>query len=365
MAALNDWLREHAEALDQSQDQADAVMPQLAAGGRFRVGVPTELGGDGGDVRDAIRAIAEVAEQSVTAAFVYWGQRTFIEYLLHSPNAALRERLLPALLDGRLAGATGLSNAMKFLSGMEPLQINAEVEQGGWRLDGQLAWVTNLHPAHFVVAAAVAPSDAAPPVIVVFDSEAAGVQRGANLELIALRGSHTAAVKLTRVAAGPEHVISADAANWLPRVRPAFLGMQCGMSIGLARASLAQAAGVAGSGRGPLGERIAAARLALDQQVETLLDGVATGRFVSHPAEMFRLRIALAGSVQEALMLELQARGGLAYLEQHQQGFGRRWRESAFIPVITPSLTQLQAALAKQAAEQAAERVAERAAGQA
>jgi alkylation response protein AidB-like acyl-CoA dehydrogenase len=353
MATLHDWLREHAEALDQSpaQELADTVMPALAADGRFRVGVPTELGGTGGDVRDAIRAIAAVAEHSVTAAFVYWGQRTFIEYLLRSPNTALRERLLPALLDGGLAGATGLSNAMKFLSGMEPLQINAEVEPGGWRLDGQLAWVTNLRPAHFVVAAAVAPSDGTPPVVVMFDSEAAGVRRSANLELIALRGSHTAAVKLTQVAAGPEHVISADAANWLPQVRPAFLGMQCGMSIGLARASLAQAAGVAGSGRGLLGDRIAAARLVLDQQVETLLNGVAEDRFVTHPAEMFRLRIALAGSVQEALMLELQARGGLAYLEQHQQGFGRRWRESAFIPVITPSLTQLQAALAKQAAQ--------------
>lgn len=352
MAALYDWLQEHADTLDQSELLADAILPALAADGRFGVGVPARLGGAGGDARDAICSIAEVARHSVTAAFVYWGHRTFIEYLLQSPNAALCERLLPALLDGRLAGATGLSNAMKFLSGMEPLQIKAEPEQQGWRLDGQLAWVTNLRPASFVVAAAVAPSSGAAPVIVAFDNQAEGVQRGANLDLIALRGSNTAAVRLEQVLAGPQDVISGDAPNWLPGVRPAFLGMQCGMSIGLARASLEQAA-TAAAGRGKLGTRIAEAQATLEQQAATLLAGVAEGRFVSHAAELFRLRIALAESVQQALMLELQARGGMAYLTAHQQGFGRRWRESAFIPVITPSLTQLQAALDQHAARQA------------
>ena len=52
----------------------------------------------------------------------------------------------------------------------------------------------------------------------------------------------------------------------------------------------------------------------------------------------------------EALTLELHAKGGHAYLEQEQDGFARRWREAAFIPVITPSITQLQAALARHAA---------------
>jgi len=354
MSALHEWLREHADTLDQQQLLADELMPALAAAGRFRVGVPVALGGDGGSVGDAICAIAEVAEHSVTAAFVYWGQRTFIEYLLQSPNTALCQRLLPQLLDGRLAGATGLSNAMKFLSGMEPLQITAAADAGsaGWQLNGQLAWVTNLHPAHFVAAAAVAPADGAAPIVVVFDSKATGVQRSANLELIALCSSHTAAPKLEQVAVSAAEVISANAPNWLPQVRPAFLGMQCGMSIGLARASLQVAATLAGSKRGQLSARIAEAQAVLAQQQAALLAGVADGRFVRQAAELFRLRIALAESVQQALALELQAKGGLAYLVDQQHGFSRRWRESAFIPVITPSLTQLQAALAQQAVTQ-------------
>ncbi len=87
---------------------------------------------------------------SLTAAFVFWGQRAFIEYLLQSPNRALGDRLLGDLLAGTLAGATGLSNAMKFLSGIEALQVTATRGGGdGWNLDGRLPWVTNLRKGRF------------------------------------------------------------------------------------------------------------------------------------------------------------------------------------------------------------------------
>ena len=355
MTGLYDWLARHADSLDQSEELADQVMPALAAQGCFLAGVPSHLGGSGGDVRDAIDGIAEVARHSLTAAFVYWGQRSFIEYLLQSPNAALRDRLLPQLMAGTLAGATGLSNAMKFLSGMEPLQIDAspDKENDGWTLNGKLAWITNLRPQRFVAAAAVAPVNGAPAAVVAFAGDAAGVQRSANLQLIAMRGSNTAAVRLEGVAVAPENIISSQAPDWLPRVRPAFLGMQCGMSIGLARAGLDHAARTldnGAKGRGQLGERIAAARDALTLHTQHLLEGVADGRFVADAPTLFKLRIALADLVQQALTLELHAKGGHAYLEQEQDGFARRWREAAFIPVITPSITQLQAALAKHAA---------------
>ncbi|MFA9218624.1 MAG: acyl-CoA dehydrogenase, partial [Sphingomonadaceae bacterium] len=323
----------------------------------FRAGVPLAQGGvagEYGDVRDAILSIANVARYSVTAAFVYWGQRSFIEYLLQGENAALRERLLPTLLDGTLAGATGLSNAMKFLSGMETLSVHGSrnAADDGWILNGKLPWITNLRPQRFVAAAAVAPVDGATPLIAIFASDDAGVQRSANLQLIAMRGSHTAAVQLDQVAAGPEYIITDAAPQWLARVRPAFLGMQCGMSIGLATAALDKAAQVAASGRGQLSDNIASARQTLTTLTQQLLDGVADGRFVSAAPAMFNLRIALAELVQQALTLELHAKGGHAYLVQEQDGFARRWREAAFIPVITPSVTQLQAALAKHAASQ-------------
>lgn len=354
MATLTDWLAQHAEQLDVSSALAESVLPALAEAQVLTAGVPREHGGAGGDVRDAIAAIAKVAEQSVTAAFVFWGQRCFIEFMLQSPNRALAERRLPALLTGAQAGASGLSNAMKFLSGIEQLQITGTRQGDGLLVEGSLAWVTNLRKAGFVAAAAVAPADGAAPAIIAFDSHAPGVQRNDDLDLIALRGSNTASVKLTQVAISSMDIISDNAPAWLPQVRPAFLGMQCGLSIGLARASLAKAAAISAGSRNQLAPRVAALQATLEQAVDTLLAGVHGGRFQSQAPAMFRLRIQLAELVQQALMLELQAMGGRAYLAPEQQGFARRWRESSFIPIVTPSLTQLQSALAQFDRQQAA-----------
>ncbi len=344
------WLHDHAEELDATPALAEQVVPQLAAAGLFAIGVPQDQGGSGGTVVDAIDAIAAVAEHSVTSAFVFWGQRTFIEYILQSPNAALRDKWLAPLMRGEYAGATGLSNAMKFLSGIESLQITATAVDDGWRLDGSLAWITNLRKAGFIAAAAVNQADGGPPAIVAFTSEAAGVVRSGDLDLIALRGSNTAAVKLNGVAIDAADLIHANAREYLPPVRPAFLGMQCGLSIGLARASLRAAQTLAGNLRGPLTERIEALRATLENTVDELKAGVADGRFKTAAAPMFKLRIALADIVQQAVQLELQASGGKAYLQGGDQHFARRWRESAFIPIVTPSLTQLQMELQKHAA---------------
>ncbi|GGY59522.1 acyl-CoA dehydrogenase family protein [Pseudoduganella albidiflava] len=352
-AALADWLATHADALDTSPALASEVVPRLAGAGLFGAGVPEALGGSGGDVRDAIEAIAAVAERSLTAAFVFWGHRTFIEYVLQSPNQALRERWLAPLLQGEIGGATGLSNAMKFLSGIESLQITATPlasEQGGWRLDGGLAWITNLRKEGFIAAAAVTSSEGAPPAVIAFRSDAGGTERSADLDLMALRGSNTAAVKLDGVHIGEADVITHDARAWLPAVRPAFLGMQCGMSIGLARASLGAAHRLCTVTRSGLLGRVESLQAELARAVGQMHEGVADGRFKSAAAPLFRLRISLADIVQQAVMLELQGSGGRAYLMNHDRNFARRWREAAFIPIVTPSLTQLQMELQKQAA---------------
>lgn len=344
------WLQANADALDSTPELAHEVVPRLAGAGLFAVGVPEEFGGKGGTTIDAIEAIAQVAEHSVTCAFVFWGQRTFIEYLLQSPNAAMRARWIGPLMRGEFAGATGLSNAMKFLSGIESLQISATPNEGGWQLDGALAWITNLRKEGFIAAAAVNSAGDLPPAVVAFISDSAGVTRSPDLELLALRGSNTAAVKIEGVQIGEGEVLHPNARAWLPGVRPSFLGLQCGLSIGLARASLRAAHALSTAMRGPLIERIEAQQASLELLVAELTEGVADGRFKTAAAPMFRLRIALADAVQQAVMLELQASGGRAYLVDRDRNFARRWRESAFIPIVTPSLTQLQVELAKHAA---------------
>lgn len=342
------WLDANAHSFDTQANSAADILPHLAEGGVVGAGIAKELGGSGGDVTDGVEIIAAISEHSLAAGFVLWGHRSYIEYLLQSPNASLREKLLPDLLPGRLAGATGLSNAMKFLSGLEELQVSARTEADGFVLNGKLPWVTNLRSQGFHVAAAVARKDQPGAFIASLAYDDAGLVRSADLDLMALRGTNTAAVAISGVKIHTDRVLHQDANTWLPTIRPAFLGLQCGMSIGLARRALREARSNLGAGRHTLAEPIANVTAALAEQERNLREGLRAGIFQTKPAALFNIRIALADIVAEAVGLELQSAGGRAYLTEPGAGFGRRWREAAFIPVVTPSLVQLKTVLANE-----------------
>lgn len=354
--ALATWLDNHAESLDTDATLSAEVVPQLAQAGLLRVGVPTALGGAGGTITDAIDSVADVAAHSFAAAFVLWGQRTFIEYLLQSPNRGLRERLLPVLLTGELAGATGLSNAMKYLSAIEPLQIRAtdRADAGAgaspaWHVSGGLPWITNLRKQGFVAAAAADHEAGGPPSIFAIAHDAPGVTRSDDLDLIGLRGTNTAALQMTDTPLDNNDRITDDAPAWLVRVRPAFLGLQCGMSLGLARRSLAGTHEGGPGARAAVADEVGALTEQLDALATRLKAGVAQGEFVTAPAKLFELRIALAGVVHDAATLEVQTGGGRGYL-RGLSGVARRQREAAFVPIVTPSLVQLKNQLAAQRA---------------
>jgi alkylation response protein AidB-like acyl-CoA dehydrogenase len=339
------WLDAAAHDLDTTSNNAASVLPKLAEAGLFRVGVPATLGGDGGDVTDAVAAIAEVSERSLAVGFVFWGHRTFIEYLLQTPNGAIRDGLLPDLLAGRRAGATGLSNAMKFLSGIEELQIKAVRSDGALRITGKLPWVTNLPAAGFDVAAAVQGDGNNPAFVISLSSEDLGLERSSDLDLMAMRATSTAAIKIDDVQIGSERILHRNASEWLPKVRPAFLGLQCAMSIGLARRSIAETAGKLKAGRHVLRTPVKMLSDDLINATAQLQEGLLAARFEQTPAPLFWLRIRLAEIAAKAVQLELSALGGKAYLSQPGKDFQRRAREVAFIPIITPSLVQLKTAL--------------------
>lgn len=345
------WLDEHAEAIDAHQDLAAQILPQLGRAQLLRIGVPSGRGGHGGSTVDAIKAIASVAAHSLAAAFVFWGQRTFIEYLLHSPNENLGARWLPSLLSGELAGATGLSNAMKYLSSLEPLQMNATpLESAGaarqWTLNGGLPWITNLRREGFLAAAAFDHSDGAPPSIFALPHDAPGLVRSDDLDLIALRSSNTAALRLDGVVLDSAWQITDDARGFLVSVRPAFLGLQCGMSIGLARRALAVIETGSAAVRAAVADEASYLTNELAVLSQRLFDGVEHGTFLATPAALFEVRIALATLVDAAVRLEVQATGGRGYL-RGQSGCARRTREAAFVPIVTPSVVQLKNQLAQ------------------
>lgn len=344
--AFDAWLEANADALDVDPSRAADILPQLVRSRTVAVGVPEVMGGTGGTIADAIDTVAAVAQRSLTAAFVLWGHRTFIEYVLQSDNDALRVRWLTPLLDGEVAGATGLSNAMKYLSDIEPLQMHAARSGNAFVLNGSLPWITNLRREGFIAAAAFDHDDGTPPSVFAIPHDARGVERSDDLDLIGLRASNTAALRVSDTVLDESYRLAADAPAWLARVRPAFLGLQCGMSIGLARRALLATQDASAPSRASLGAEIRELETTLADQAAQLKRGVLDGTFLHSPATMFELRIALVETVSQAVSLEVQATGGRGYL-RGQSGSARRVREASFIPIVTPSLVQLKSQLAR------------------
>ncbi|KVL20329.1 acyl-CoA dehydrogenase family protein [Burkholderia cepacia] len=344
--AFDAWLEANADALDVDPSRAADILPQLVRARTVAVGVPEVMGGTGGTIADAIDTVAAVAQRSLTAAFVLWGHRTFIEYVLQSDNDALRARWLTPLLDGEVAGATGLSNAMKYLSDIEPLQMHAARSGDAFVLNGTLPWITNLRREGFIAAAAFDHDDGTPPSVFAIPHDARGVERSDDLDLIGLRASNTAALRVSDTVLDESYRLAADAPAWLARVRPAFLGLQCGMSIGLARRALLATLDASAPSRASLGAEIRELETTLADQAAQLKRGVLDGTFFHSPATIFELRIALVETVSQAVSLEVQATGGRGYL-RGQSGSARRVREASFIPIVTPSLVQLKSQLAR------------------
>ncbi|RWR03618.1 acyl-CoA dehydrogenase [[Pantoea] beijingensis] len=346
--ALRHWLDERANSLDQTALDAAALLPRLADSGLFRIGVPENVGGSGGTINDAVVALSEVASHSMTAAFVFWGHRAFIELLLQSANTELRDALLPRLLGGELAGASGLSNAMKFLSGIESLQINADADADDvYRLNGQMHWVTNLRPDNFVVATAVHDNVSHRPFIAVLPSDRAGLTRSDDLDLMALQGSYTAAIKLQNVKVTSRDILHNTAPAFLAQGRPAFLGLQCGMALGVTSRSLEQTKNHLGR-QNILHDEWQTLHDSHQLQRSQLLAGLTSGEFLQNPKALFRIRINMVDTASKALQLELLASGGKAYLTETGSQFARRWRESAFLPIVTPGIVQLRLQLARE-----------------
>ncbi|SPK75988.1 conserved protein of unknown function (plasmid) [Cupriavidus taiwanensis] len=344
--ALTAWLAGNAEELDSHAGNALEVLPRLAEAGLLKIGVPASLGGDGRAVAAAVDCIAQVAEYSQTAAFVLWAQRTFVEYVLQSRSPALQDRCLADLLEGRIAGATGLSNAMKYLGGTESLQIVVKENSRGWTASGNVPWATNLHPAGFLLAVAAINTDSGRPGVYVIPFPTAGLHRNADLDLIGLRSSNTASAKLESVAILREWLIAEDALTFLPRVRPAFLGLQCALAIGLATRSLAEARRKSRA-HTVLASDIENLELQLRRTRAQMLEGLASGRFSREARELFAIRIELSETATAAVQVELRARGGVAYMTDRNEGFARRLREAAFLPIVTPSLAQIREELAQ------------------
>ena len=337
------WVESHAEEWDTTFCSSNEILGRLGKEKLTGIGVPSVYGGDGKTTVDAIIAISQLAYSSFTAAFVLWAHRAYIECLLQSPNETLKKQQLPLLVAGKMAGSAGLSNLMKHLCGLEKMENFAAFENGCYQLTGKMPWITNIDENGFYAACA-AEIDGNQSIVFSLCSGDLGITVK-KLDLLALRSSGTKAIFMDKVSLAPERILHSNISEWLKTLRPAFIALQCGLFLGLSLRALDEAKRHYSARRSSLQNDIQQTDNALHELQEDLLQGVKNRHFVAFPKDLFKLRISLTDWLWKAVLLELETRGGGAYLVETSEGFPRRLREASFVPIITPSVSQLKKAL--------------------
>ncbi len=325
--AILELVAERAGAVDRDERPAQEILEALAADDLLACGLP-----DGPGPLTAMAAIvAALAERCLATGFVTWAHRMALEYLV----AAGDEEGADELRTARRVGSSAMAGAFRAGLGLAALDLTARRQGGELVVDGSLPWASNLVPDAVVVTAAEVADEG--PVVIAVNRDAPGLRVRAYRELLALDATASGGLAFERVRVPREAVLDTAFSAFLARVRPAFLTLQTAFCLGLARAAL-QAGGERLEG---LGAEFAGEHQELERERD------AVERRLAHQAsdedvpmrERVALRLDAAVLAREAVRVEAAVSGGRGYLLRSDTA--RRLREAAFIPVQSPTETQL------------------------
>lgn len=189
------------------------LLREVIASGWPRLIVPRALGGEGSDATQIAEALRPLAQRHPAAAWMAWSHGLVIEALVRSPNVAVRETVLPDLLDGSRAGA--VSWVREFGLAAAPKPVHAEPLDRGWHLHGRLDKVLNLQWQGYVVLCPVwfaAPAGQAPRLgWALLRSEEDGLRHEMDRSSPLTRQAACGAVQLQRVYFREDELLADDA----------------------------------------------------------------------------------------------------------------------------------------------------------
>ncbi|MDY0309008.1 MAG: acyl-CoA dehydrogenase family protein [Castellaniella sp.] len=351
-ALIQETLAPQAEAIDQGRYPGD-FMRALGRLSGFGAALPTESGGLGLDLAAQIDLIARIGRVCGSTAFLAWCQSACAWYFQQTDNAAARAHFLAPIAQGKILAGTGMSNCVKHLAGIERINLRAQRDAAGYRVNGALPWVSNLGPEHLLIAAASVDDGGYIMFAIPPGSDALTLRPCPAFA--GMEGTGTYGVHLKNAWVPAQDVLAGPAAfeGYIERIKPGFLLMQIGMGLGLVQASLETIRAT--------NQRLSHVNTFLDDQ-----DGTLERDLLALQAETVRLarqdRNALPLDVLRARAraseLSLRATqsaalhaGAAGYLMSHPAQ--RRLREALFVAIVTPALKHLRKeihALERQAA---------------
>ena len=184
-------------AMDEAQQFAPGLIPQLAELGLMGIEVPEELGGSGGSFFEAILAVEALSAVDASVGLVVDIQNTLcVNSFLRWGTEAQRREWLPKLAGGMVC-SYALSEAG---SGSDAfaMETRAVKTDGGYRLNGRKLWISNAREAGVFLVFANLNPEAGYRGITAFVVEAGtpGLTVGRKEDKLGIRASSTCEVIL-------------------------------------------------------------------------------------------------------------------------------------------------------------------------
>lgn len=199
--AVAERLLPEAAGYDRDDQLPGSVRDELRAGGFFGLGIPTELGGQGGDTRCLVAVLEELARASSAVATLLSVHLSVTAHpILAWGTEEQRERYLRPLAEGRWLGAFGLTEP-SVGSDAAHLATRYRAVDGGFVLNGSKMFITNGASADLVLLFATRDASEGARGISAFliRKGSAGYSVAQHLDKLGLRGSETTELVLQDV----------------------------------------------------------------------------------------------------------------------------------------------------------------------
>jgi alkylation response protein AidB-like acyl-CoA dehydrogenase len=331
LGAAVDRISGRAAALDDASVDIRDDLAALGDAGLLRLGL------DCGGLPDMAAVIEEISTASLAAGFCVWAHRMALHYLYLAPPS-LRDENFEAVARGERIGVTAMAAGLKHIAGLGKLPVIAEPDGAGLRVSGPIRWASNVFDDALIVLPARA--ERGESYVVAADADADGVTINPAPRLMALNATGSTSLDLHEVVVPNNRIVSTDLRGFVAQIRPTFLLLQTAFCVGVGTAAL-RGAGQLHDGAGA-GAQFGAGLTALTQAARHHRENLY--RWAADPAaaalpDLIRLRLQTATLAVDATRLEVTLTGGAGYALGNAAN--RRFRESTFLPIQSPSEGQL------------------------
>jgi alkylation response protein AidB-like acyl-CoA dehydrogenase len=291
-----------------------------------------------GDSLDHFKLIEQIASVCGSTAFAVWCQTTAIYFIRSCDNEYLKQQLLPLLERGERLGGTGLSNPMKYYAGLEPIRLKAQSVTGGYVISGMLSYVSNLGPDHWFAFIAEVSNQCR--IMAMIPCDAPGLKLESRDEFLGLNGTATYTCRFSNVFIPEEWIISHSADYFIKTVRANLVGNQIGLALGICHASI-NAIKSQNLTQSEVNCSLQSQLVKIEGKWKQLRDTAfdLLENSINNWEKILKVRLKTAYLSLDAVKEELFHAGSAGYLKDGP--LARRFREAAFISVLTPTVKHL------------------------